>query len=831
MTVELQCQVSELQHKLEMKEEVCRANAHVEILSQLGLECTDLTQAGEHIQLEAFKKLKRSANGQHVSSTAHSKGSTGDNSVPTLASTAPIMASSPSSFSSPRSTTSASDTQDAEECNNMLSELADIIAIKQDQLQATKDDNFKPDEAFTDPPSSGESSEVEKFHKSFEVYHARVAVSQRDAVIGQLKDSLQTALAHKERLSMDEKLKQDLAVLTRDQAIPEDVIESMELKFQQLAQKQVLLAVARVKEEQEASFVRQLSSQTIVYREELAVITAKLQHQKQMDLLTVRQELAELKRTHTESAQQPNASELVASLMKQDKEVHNRNILDHLTRTTQHQFTSAISSLARRWSTRCQEMVNQLTKQLETCSDLTKAEDLVKVKVQLLEGVSQLRLGLAQAHTREVDNLREELTKSHSALESTAAQNDENEALSQQVAMLREALLEQHRELERLRIVIAEFEKNTRGIDDIMKLKDEKHKLEMDDLRTYFQQKCADLEKEYTEKVISQHSRNSSSCSEGELHSTEMTCADSEHSSRLVNITRRCETFSDNSSLRDSDGHNTSDLEHRLVSQEVEMERVRSETVHHYEAEIARLKLQHENHIRDLARDLQSGSEQELRALTEGHRNEVQRLQSVHEEVIRNLEKSHLDVVEQLRVELYKAQSSGSQETKEMENERFEAAVNEKVREHTQVLATEVDKMTTAIKEDAEREQASLLDAHQQTLVTLVAQHQAQLETMRTRLAANNADVVAQLRALHDDELQKAEERYRRNMETQAVFIRDEAVREHQRKSAVLMEELAAAHRSELAARESRLTEAHQQEVTRVRSSLEAKVRTVCSNS
>ncbi|XP_050514022.1 golgin subfamily A member 4 isoform X2 [Diabrotica virgifera virgifera] len=76
-------------------------------------------------------------------------------------------------------------------------------------------------------------------------------------------------------------------------------------------------------------------------------------------------------------------------------------------------------------------------------------------------------------------------------------------------------------EISRLRALLAEFQA---GSTQFMALKDEldlKHSREMEELRTYFEKKCADVEKNYSEEIYSQHSRkmSSSSCSEAELNS------------------------------------------------------------------------------------------------------------------------------------------------------------------------------------------------------------------------------------------------------------------------------------------------------------------------
>ncbi|CAH0564692.1 unnamed protein product [Brassicogethes aeneus] len=76
-------------------------------------------------------------------------------------------------------------------------------------------------------------------------------------------------------------------------------------------------------------------------------------------------------------------------------------------------------------------------------------------------------------------------------------------------------------EIKRLRDMLANIKC---GSTEIMELRNEleaKYSKEVEELRTYFEKKCCDLEKNYSEEVFSQHSRkmSGSSCSENELSS------------------------------------------------------------------------------------------------------------------------------------------------------------------------------------------------------------------------------------------------------------------------------------------------------------------------
>ncbi|CAG9862887.1 unnamed protein product [Phyllotreta striolata] len=76
-------------------------------------------------------------------------------------------------------------------------------------------------------------------------------------------------------------------------------------------------------------------------------------------------------------------------------------------------------------------------------------------------------------------------------------------------------------EIARHRKLLDELKSGSAHLLDIRNELEAKHSQEVEELRTYFEQKCAELEKNYSDEIFSHHSRkiSSSSCSEAELNS------------------------------------------------------------------------------------------------------------------------------------------------------------------------------------------------------------------------------------------------------------------------------------------------------------------------
>lgn len=65
-------------------------------------------------------------------------------------------------------------------------------------------------------------------------------------------------------------------------------------------------------------------------------------------------------------------------------------------------------------------------------------------------------------------------------------------------------------ESQKFRQLLSSFEEGNEGLKQLRIEMEEKHTKEMEELRTYFEQKCLQMEKQYSEEVFSQQSKKMS---------------------------------------------------------------------------------------------------------------------------------------------------------------------------------------------------------------------------------------------------------------------------------------------------------------------------------
>ncbi|CAH1963297.1 unnamed protein product [Acanthoscelides obtectus] len=205
-------------------------------------------------------------------------------------------------------------------------------------------------------------------------------------------------------------------------------------------------------------------------------------------------------------------------------------------------------------------------------------------------------------------------------------------------------------EISKLRDLIANIKC---GSTEIMEIKHELealHSKELEELRTYFEKKCAELEKNYSEEVFSQQSRkmSGSTCSEAELNSdvlfsnTPGPCGDTSYNIQL-NLTKK-----DVVNLRNE----LSSLLERIAKYQLDnisdddMEKLKSEILSSNMGILLKYDL---GVIRS---DLQNKYHAELEVLREDHENKVDMLRLKHEDKLRTLENKYLEEINDLRIQL-----------------------------------------------------------------------------------------------------------------------------------------------------------------------------------
>ncbi|XP_048520137.1 A-kinase anchor protein 9 isoform X2 [Dendroctonus ponderosae] len=206
--------------------------------------------------------------------------------------------------------------------------------------------------------------------------------------------------------------------------------------------------------------------------------------------------------------------------------------LDSFREMSNPTFTSSMVS-ATEYRQMQEECHNKL---LEYNSAILYKNDLIQqLSESLDQSVTERKQLLIQLDNfkEQVAQLQEKVIETYKSVEEHTCvpkiQNEENKPDSEILLKLRNEVIdlqqkiisnetEHEGETSRLRGLL---ESSTHGSNELMKLKvelEEKHAKEVEELRTYFEKKCAELEKHYSEEVFSQQSRRmSGSSSEVEL--------------------------------------------------------------------------------------------------------------------------------------------------------------------------------------------------------------------------------------------------------------------------------------------------------------------------
>ncbi|KAJ8944430.1 hypothetical protein NQ318_002127 [Aromia moschata] len=186
-----------------------------------------------------------------------------------------------------------------------------------------------------------------------------------------------------------------------------------------------------------------------------------------------------------------------------------------------------------------------------------------------------------------------------------------------------------------------------------MELKGEleaKHSREMEELRTYFEKKCADLEKNYSEEIFSQQSRkmSGSTCSEAELNSDLMMShpPGPDGDMRLnvePNLTKK----------------DLANLKNELSSvldkiDQYNLDGITDEDFGALKAEIATCNLNNllKYDLTIIKNDLRNKYHAELEVLREDGENRIDVLNVEHEARLKSLEGRYLEEIEQLKAQL-----------------------------------------------------------------------------------------------------------------------------------------------------------------------------------
>ncbi|RZC43306.1 myosin-9-like, partial [Asbolus verrucosus] len=288
---------------------------------------------------------------------------------------------------------------------------------------------------------------------------------------------------------------------------------------------------------------------------------------------------------------------------------------------------------------------------------------------------------------------------------------------------------------------------------EVLELKlelDAKHSKEMEELRTYFEKKCADLEKNYSEEVFSQQSRKmsgSSSCSEMELSSDFVFSQPGPGGDAKVDYTKK-----DIAKM------------HQTLTQVINMfdnynvNELSDDDFDRLKHEIGKFDLRSliKCDLASMRSELQNKYHAELEILREDFDNRVDVMNVEHENKLRSVEKRYLEEIDDLNAQL-RGRIATTVQQEVANSGEFE--IDEVVQSYERRLQEQV----TLAKIDI----IAALESQIQRLVvcdSIDEDWPEELLQLKARFAEKYQQEIAQLKDEHQDEIARLKEEHMKNL-------------------------------------------------------------------
>ncbi|PSN48349.1 hypothetical protein C0J52_08074 [Blattella germanica] len=481
-----------------------------------------------------------------------------------------------------------------------------------------------------------------------------------------------------------------------------EIYSVMKQKFEKFAEEQIVLALNVLQEEHNSVHQQEVNSLIQKHTEELKVLQTKLEKQRQEELMLLRQSY-----------------------------VHN-------------------------WFVKCQEHFEIINKQIESLQDeiiKCHVEALQKLETQfetehskLKESIENMNKTVQEGAT--IANLQEQITVLEEEKKDIEIKHRHKSGITLICHMVDDGLklftalqcnieITNEIQIDKKTLCIAAHFINLFLFVDVANLRQEleaKHAKEMEELRRYFEQKCADLEKHYSEEVFSQHSRKMSGSSSGsEEMVSDMYYAGGDHGQRLTALTHICDSYTVEPNF-----------EKRLIEYRDQLDTVKQELEQKYRHEMELLREEYESKVQELVMDLSNTHKTEIQNLESKHEKEMMNLkekfQTESAAELSNVKLECAGEVEKVDME-HKIQMDLKQHFEEEHKKQMEEVIIEIQNKHAKeleaerkVLAEQFDEVTSMLKRSSEEEQEKFLQNQKEMVSNLMKQHQKDLQTLKMQL-------------------------------------------------------------------------------------------------
>ncbi|KAG5898706.1 hypothetical protein JTB14_030655 [Gonioctena quinquepunctata] len=285
----------------------------------------------------------------------------------------------------------------------------------------------------------------------------------------------------------------------------------------------------------------------------------------------------------------------------------------------------------------------------ENTEVISEEENHTDIDPSLAEEYSHLEKTL---NSQQKPLLKDLKTKFNVALEQSSSGHKDihKEEIKELKVKMEQEKKELESEIARLREMLANIKCGSTELMDLKEELEAKHATEMEELRTYFERKCADLEKNYSEEIFSQQSRkmSGSTCSEAELNSDPVfshpTGPDGDiHYDLQPNLTKK-DIFNLQNEL--------SSLIAKIAR--YNLDNLADDDLQNLKSEIGKSDLNNllKYDLSVIRNDLRKKYHAELEVLREENENKLDELNVQFENKLRGAEEKYLDEIEGLKVRL-----------------------------------------------------------------------------------------------------------------------------------------------------------------------------------
>ncbi|XP_066992619.2 golgin subfamily A member 4 isoform X2 [Anabrus simplex] len=373
--------------------------------------------------------------------------------------------------------------------------------------------------------------------------------------------------------------------------------------------------------------------------QELFALRARLENERLQELLEVRQELSKQHKEELEALKLDLKGEQPARAPVGVLSSH--ILLAHLKKFLYNEYICALKELSKAWKDSWvleEAGLNKLVEAMETNLPEPKVlqdsdndqSDLMDKWEKMLARAKELQQRKLAAYEEAMLHIEAHLDAVHSRIVDRIKEIQQTASLAGLQTQVEQLAGERDKHRLAVKLLSSDHTTEVEKMKELVKELERKHAKEMEELRQYFEQKVAEVEKHYSEEIVSQHSRrlSSSSCGSDNELGADIYYGSGDIGPRISTITHICDSYTVEPSYKDLEDHYRADFEKRLMEYRDQLESAKQELEKKYEGELLAVRNEYESKMERLVKELSSNHLAEIQNIEAKHIKEVENMKA-----------------------------------------------------------------------------------------------------------------------------------------------------------------------------------------------------------